>query len=226
MIGVYKIESPKKRIYIGQSINIEQRFSTYKNINQSSGQIKLHRSFLKYGIDNHTFEIIEECEESKLNERERYWQDYYNVLEGGLNCTLTKANDKSGKHSNETCRNISRALTGKKLSESHRRSISLCQIGKKLSKEHIEKISKANKGKPISDEHKKILSDLRKSELNCNVGKKGKDNKGSRKVTCSETGKTWDSITDCANDLNIRMKNLSRYLNGSRPNKTTIRYYE
>ena len=46
--------------------------------------------------NNIKFEIIEQCILTQLNERERYWQDYYDVLGiNGLNCKLTETKDKS-----------------------------------------------------------------------------------------------------------------------------------
>jgi hypothetical protein len=35
------------------------------------------------GIENWTFEVIEECARDKLNEREDYWQDFYHAKEYG-----------------------------------------------------------------------------------------------------------------------------------------------
>ena len=101
-IGIYKITSPTNRVYIGQSVDIEKRWKDYDNIKNISKQGKLYNSFIKYGVINHKFEIIEECLIEQLNKRERYWQDYYNVLKGGLNCRLTKDGDKSGKDSKYT----------------------------------------------------------------------------------------------------------------------------
>lgn len=94
MIGIYKITSPNNRKYIGQSNNIERRFKEYKSLHNCKGQVKLYRSFLKYGIINHSFKIIETCSIEKLNERERYWQEYYKCIEIGLNCFLVKTDDK------------------------------------------------------------------------------------------------------------------------------------
>jgi len=37
----------------------------------------------KFGIENFTFEVIEECPQEKLNQREDYWQDFYNAKEYG-----------------------------------------------------------------------------------------------------------------------------------------------
>ena len=72
MIGVYKIISPTNKIYIGQSINIEQRWKQYN---------KLYYSLKKHNPKNHIFKIIEECKESNLLEKETYWKNYYKVLE-------------------------------------------------------------------------------------------------------------------------------------------------
>jgi hypothetical protein len=101
--GIYKITSPTNRVYIGQSNDIRRRILTYLEPKGGSSQVRLKASFNKHGIDLHNLIILEECEESLLNERERYWQEYYNVLsKSGLNCKMTTTLDKSGKLSDET----------------------------------------------------------------------------------------------------------------------------
>jgi len=104
MIGIYKIISPTNRVYVGQSTDVEKRIYRYRYLQGLIGQTRLYKSFIKYGYNNHIFEIIEECEELELNIKERYYQDFYNVLDNkkGLNCRLTATNDKSGKLSEET----------------------------------------------------------------------------------------------------------------------------
>ena len=102
MVGIYKITSPSNRVYIGQSIDINKRFYNY-SLKHCKFQTKLLRSFNKYDVNSHIFEILEECDELELNDRERFWQDYYESnTQKGLNCRLTKTNDKSGKLSEET----------------------------------------------------------------------------------------------------------------------------
>jgi group I intron endonuclease len=97
MIGIYKITSPSGKIYIGQSIDIERRFNGYKKRHCKS-QPKLNRSFVKYKPENHKFEIIKECNVYELNDYERYYQDFYNVLSSnGLNCILTILNENKRK---------------------------------------------------------------------------------------------------------------------------------
>lgn len=121
MIGIYKITNPNNKVYIGQSIDIEKRFRDYIGL-KSKSQLLLHRSFLKYGIDIHTFEIIEECDRESLNNRERYWQDYYNCInpEKGLNLKLTNADDKPSILSQESRDKLSKSSLGKTISITQR----------------------------------------------------------------------------------------------------------
>ena len=44
MIGIYKITSPDKKIYIGQSVNLKRRLKDYK-ANLAKDQIKLDHVF-------------------------------------------------------------------------------------------------------------------------------------------------------------------------------------
>lgn len=92
--GIYKITSPSKRIYIGQSNQIDYRWSQYKYYNyEKDGNLLLYRSLKKHGIENHSFEILEECESIQLDEKEIFWIDYYKCnfkrypVNKGLNLT-------------------------------------------------------------------------------------------------------------------------------------------
>ena len=75
MIGIYcfinKINNKK---YIGQSINIEERKEShlryYNNPNMKDYNTKFYRALRKYGTDQFTFQILEECSKSLLDERE------------------------------------------------------------------------------------------------------------------------------------------------------------
>lgn len=75
--GIYKITSPSNRIYIGQSINILNRFKQYKYFYEDFSKCLIQKSIKKYGYTNHIFEVIEQCNEDRLNEREIYWIDFY-----------------------------------------------------------------------------------------------------------------------------------------------------
>lgn len=175
MVGIYKITSPTGKVYIGQSTKIEQRFQYYKNLNCTQ-QVKLLRSLQKYKPENHNFEIIEECEKSRLNLRERYWQEQYDVLnkEKGLNLRYTKVDDRSGTMSEETKEKMSiskmggkNTMHGKTHSEETKKKISEKRKGHKHSDETKKLYSQQRLGIPKSEEHKQKQSDRQKiSEKN------------------------------------------------------------
>lgn len=45
-----------------------------------------------------------------------------------------------------------------------------------------------------------------------------------KKVINTSTGKVYDTIREAANDIGVSYRNLGRYLNGSRENKTTLKF--
>lgn len=93
---IYKITNNiNNKIYIGQTIKARptDRFSQHRYLARHSGQEKsisyLHQAMAKYGVDNFSFEIIENIENDKLNEREQYWIAQYNSLvPQGYNLTI------------------------------------------------------------------------------------------------------------------------------------------
>ena len=85
MIGIYKIENLlNHKIYIGQSNDIQRRFyehkARYHDINSNCYHKPLYCAFRKYGLENFSFEIIEECDLAIINEKEKYWITYYNSV--------------------------------------------------------------------------------------------------------------------------------------------------
>ena len=249
MIGIYKITSPSKRVYIGQSINIPHRWREYKNF-ECKNQTKVYRSFKKYGVENHSFEVVIECEESQLNELERYYQDLYNVLSHGLNCFLTKSSDRSGKMCETVKKKIGDAQRGeknhnygKKASAETKAKLSAIRKGRVVSPESIEKIRQANLGRKASDETRKLQSELKKGCTpwnkginymtdaqrehlrNINLGKmaRGKHNQA-RPVIDIISGDEFECAADVAEKLNVKSATLRSWLNNKRPNNTNYRW--
>ena len=128
MIGIYKITSPTNKIYIGQSIDIDDRFRKYKNLN-CIRQTIIYNSLKKYGWEQHTFEIIEECPVDKLLERETYWKEYYKVLEVPSLCC--KIDGKGGYMNEETKTKIGLKHKGKVMSDESKSKISEALKGRK-----------------------------------------------------------------------------------------------
>jgi hypothetical protein len=120
-----------------------------------------------------------------LNERERYWQDFYNVLsENGLNCRLTTSNDRSGKLSDETKKKMSKnakqrdntmfGKINKGVKHSEERRIKHSEAQKKLYESGYEH---PFKGKKHSEDSKIKMSESIKNRykegyVNPNKGKK------------------------------------------------------
>ena len=76
MIGIYKITKKSNgKSYIGQSNDIERRINEHKY----KIDLAIDQAINKYGIDAFEYEIIEECELSQLDEREKYWIAFYNT---------------------------------------------------------------------------------------------------------------------------------------------------
>ena len=88
MIGIYKITNKiNGHSYIGQSVNIQKRLNKHRNYNEEDSHYPLYRAIAKYGIENFSLEVIEECSIDNLDEREVYWIQYYDTFKNGYNQT-------------------------------------------------------------------------------------------------------------------------------------------
>ena len=85
MIGIYKITKIENgKSYIGQSNDIKRRIKEH----QYKTDIPIEKAIQKYGKDAFTYEIIEECSIEELDQKERYWIEYFNTYKGfGYNCS-------------------------------------------------------------------------------------------------------------------------------------------
>lgn len=82
--GIYKVTNQiNNKSYIGKSKDIHTRWRAHHtepfNSNSDMYESLIYRAIRKYGIDNFTFEILEYCTEEKLNEREKFWIEYYHT---------------------------------------------------------------------------------------------------------------------------------------------------
>ena len=113
--GIYKITNKiNNKCYIGKSQNIEERWKQhlYDYKNNRYPNKPLYKAFLKYGILNFSFQIIENIQNyttEKGSKRQKYWIKYYNsfgstgynATEGGDGGTTCNMRQKIGKLSYE-----------------------------------------------------------------------------------------------------------------------------
>lgn len=87
--GIYKITNLEtQRAYIGRSTDVKKRLTEHVkgafNISTIADQ-EIHRVMRREGVDKFSFEVLEKVEKEKLNEREKYWIDFYQTQSYGYN---------------------------------------------------------------------------------------------------------------------------------------------
>ena len=124
-IQIYILIDPITKIvrYVGKSVNAKRRYNQHlydkRHDNYSSRWIrKLQKQNLKPFL-----EIIEECDESVWQERERYWISYYKPISKLTNLTAGGDGLSFYNHSEITKRKISEKHKGKLLSENTKNKI-------------------------------------------------------------------------------------------------------
>lgn len=88
MTGIYKITCvPTGECYIGQSVSIKRCWATHKRELRRGEHYNKHlqRTYDKYGESNFTYEILEQCPASKLNEREQFYIKMFDSHDHGFN---------------------------------------------------------------------------------------------------------------------------------------------
>lgn len=173
------------KCYIGQTIqSLAQRWR--EHCCHTSPCKALHNAIAKYGKENFViFEIARYDNLQDLNNAEIYFIDYYQSLNIQYGYNLTTGGD-SYKRSAETCKKISEARKGIKLSEEHKRKINA-------------------KGRKASNAAK----------LNMSIAQsKRTKHPTSKKVICNETGKIFLTLKEASTIMNIPYSSIKRVIQG------------
>lgn len=104
MCGIYKVTNKLNgKIYIGKSIDIKRRWQEHIResnvcsdkwiLNDRGVRTYFHSAIRKYGEDNFIWEIIEECDEEQLNEKEKYWIQQFQSNTSALGYNMTIGGD-------------------------------------------------------------------------------------------------------------------------------------
>lgn len=163
--GIYSITNKDTgKMYIGQSIHIEQRFK--EHIRYGNNSMYIDRSIKKHGKDVFDFNILLECDESELSHEEHKFINLFDTYKNGYN--LTEGGEIAISKSPEIAKKISESQKGKIVSEETKQKLRQYRgekssfYGKHHSEETKRKLHNAHKGKTLSDEHRKKLSESHK----------------------------------------------------------------
>jgi group I intron endonuclease len=201
--GIYKITSPSGRVYVGQAVDLRNRCVRYGILSTTEGMRKLYNSFCKYGISLHSFEVLEKCNKTELDGRERFYIELLNAASrSGLNC-------RSGGRENSSISEEGRIALSKKM--------------KRYWESNKDQRSGVNHylfGKPMPESHRKALSESRikkKSAL-------GGNNPKAKIVLHDLTGIYYDCLKDACGVFGLNYSNARSRLQGKLPNDTNLNY--
>ena len=203
--------------YVGQSRDIRTRFRKHKQglKNGKHSNKRLVNNWMKYGESSFKFEPVELCSTEELDDCEAWWLSemvghprVFNICRDPSSPNRGRkfsreykekmsslfVGDKNPffgkKHTEEARTKISKAATGRKISDAHKDAVREASKRRICSKETREKLSKARKGHKHSDETKAKLSARRLSMPSPGEYKEGIDHPFSKPViaTNMETG--------------------------------------
>lgn len=193
------------KIYIGITMQKPEQRWGFNGINYKSSP-HFYSAIQKYGWDNFEHNILfqnltkeEACKKeqeliAKFNSMDRKFG--YNSTSGGDVFVMNE----------ETKQKISQSMMGNKNN-----------LGHSCSEEKKKKISEAQKGRKLTKEHKQKLSEAaKKRHTPCSEQAKENIRKVSHKkpVYCEELDKVFESVQECARQLNLYATNISKVCRG------------
>lgn len=162
--GIYSISHTDGRLYIGSAVCFKKRFAVHRCLldKDKHHNIKLQRSWNKYGSGQFSFNILEVVDINDLIKKEQYYIDLYESVSKGFNLNPKAGNTLGMKHTEEAKRKMSEAATGRTPSIETRKKMSDAlrkRKGEKRPLETCRKISEKAKGRKVSMETRKRMSD-------------------------------------------------------------------
>lgn len=232
-VFIYKITNNLGKIYIGSTLNIKDRIYRYKTARLGK-QFKIKNSILKYGWENHLFEIIFECNESDRNKYESYYGYKFDVLgANGLNLSLPKGDIPGYTMSEETKIKIGLLSKGKIINDIQKKAISNSLKKTINDNGHWRKnLEPWNKGKSFLKAEKNPMYGVRRSQewknnhsiLMKSKSIKSENHPSSKIVYDTYTGVYYFSLKELSALLNINYSTFKSKLNGSIKNDTRYIY--
>lgn len=194
MVGIYKISNTiNSKVYIGQSIDIQRRFSDHMRMLNDNRHYNKHlqASYNKYGKEAFLYEVLCVCDITELDDMEVFFIDYYNSI-----------NPEYG-YNKESGGSINKSVSAE-TREKHRINNSGSRnpfYGKKHTKEHREKIRKLSSLHRHSEATKQKIS-----ENHADVS--GENNPRSRPIYCPELNEYFWGAKAAEDKYGINKNNI------------------
>lgn len=168
--GIYRIDGPTKKFYIGSAKHIARRWIEHRRDLRANKHAnpKLQCAWNAHGEAAFAFSVLELVEQRQdLIAREQVWIDQTQAAELGYNILPIAGSHLGRKASDETRKKQSLAHTGRKhgpMSQEQKDLYSALYKGKKLSEETKKKMSESRKGRVFSEETRRKISESHKGK--------------------------------------------------------------
>lgn len=96
-----------QKVYVGQTKNVAQRKAGHLYDARRGLDRPLYRSIRKHGAENFVFEVLEQCEDDLIDDREQYWVSHFDSFNPECGYNLTTGGHQNYNVSNETCEKLS-----------------------------------------------------------------------------------------------------------------------
>lgn len=166
--AVYEIRNLiDNKVYVGQSVNLKRRWRDHRKALDSSrhGNCYLQHAWVKHGSQAFAFNILEECAEEELNEREAFHIESFNSLSRNSGYNLEVLVGGRKQISEETRAKMAASKIGRPMHPATLAAFPGCHKGRTRSEEFKENLRRLNTGKNASEETRQRLSESHKGHF-------------------------------------------------------------
>lgn len=212
--GIYCIENTKSnKKYIGQSVNIEDRWRRHISElnNRTHHNSHLQNAWDKYGKDCFKFYVLEYCDVSDLDEKERYYIGIYNTTDRDSGYNLQSGGQSSNSHSDET---------KKKISESNKKAYQNGELRKVRSNDALKQWANPEIKEKITGQNNGMYGKHHSEETRRKMSEKKKGKPSPKRllipVLCIELNEIFDCAATAAKEFNVQSGSILGVCRGDR----------
>ncbi len=143
------------KVYVGQTKNFVIRKAQHLYSSRRGLSRPLYSAIRKYGEENFIFEVLEECDDVTINEREQHWVTHFDSFNPEKGYNLTSGGQRYFSHSAV----VREKMMGHPVSDETRRKIG--KANKNPSSETRRKMSNSKKGKRPNNFGKSLSAETR-----------------------------------------------------------------